>query len=147
MTLESLLSRIALALGIGLLIGLERGWHAREAEPGHRTAGIRTFAIYGLLGGTVAAVAEASGDLASAGAGIVLALGFAAYAAAIALFCREANQADGTFSATTAIAGTNDLGLQRQPFDRGQSGICRPSVSELKLLQGHALRNASEATR
>jgi uncharacterized membrane protein YhiD involved in acid resistance len=48
MDLEELLSRLALALGIGLLIGLERGWRTREAAPGSRsTAGIRTFAISG----------------------------------------------------------------------------------------------------
>jgi uncharacterized membrane protein (DUF4010 family) len=105
MDLQSLLSRVALALGIGLLIGLERGWRTREAEPGHRTAGIRTFAISGLLGGIVAAVAQASGGPASAGGGILLALSFAAYAAVFAVFCRDENRAEGTFSATTAIAG------------------------------------------
>ena len=53
MDLEDQLSRVALAFGIGLLIGLERGWRTREAAPGSRTAGIRTFAITGLLGGIV----------------------------------------------------------------------------------------------
>jgi uncharacterized membrane protein (DUF4010 family) len=105
MELESLLPRVALALGIGLLIGLERGWRTREAEPGSRTAGIRTFALSGLLGGIIAAVAKAAGGPASAGGGIVLALGFTAYSAVIAAFCREENRADGTFSATTAVAG------------------------------------------
>ena len=32
-------------------------------------------------------------------------MGFAAYAAVITVFCREENKAEGTFSATTAIAG------------------------------------------
>ncbi len=105
MDLESLLPRVALALGIGLLIGIERAWRTREAEPGHRTAGIRTFAISGLLGGIVAATAQASGGPASAGGGILLALGFAAHAAVIAVFCRDENRAEGTFSATTAVAG------------------------------------------
>ena len=45
MQFEVLLPRMALALGIGLLIGLERGWRTRAAESGSRTAGIRTFAI------------------------------------------------------------------------------------------------------
>ena len=36
MNIEDLLSRFAVALGVGLLIGLERGWHAREAESGAR---------------------------------------------------------------------------------------------------------------
>jgi uncharacterized membrane protein (DUF4010 family) len=102
MDLEQLLSRIALALGIGLLIGLERGWRTREAESGSRAAGIRTFAISGLLGGIVGAIAAAAGGIASA---IVFAAGFAAYAAMITVFTREENKAAGTVSATTAVAG------------------------------------------
>ncbi|MGO4915856.1 MgtC/SapB family protein [Pseudogemmobacter sp. W21_MBD1_M6] len=43
--------RLGLALAIGLLLGLERGWHGRKAAEGDRTAGIRTFALTGLLGG------------------------------------------------------------------------------------------------
>ncbi len=105
MSFEDLLSRIALALGIGLLIGLERGWQRREAEPGSRTAGIRTFAISGLLGGVTGAIAQAVGSLSGVGSGIVFAAGFATYAAVITVFTREENLADGRFSATTAIAG------------------------------------------
>jgi hypothetical protein len=59
--LEALLSRVALACGIGLLIGLERGWRTRDASPGSRTAGVRTFAIAGLLGGIVGALARGAG--------------------------------------------------------------------------------------
>ncbi len=104
MPIEDLLSHFAVALGIGLLIGLERGWKARKDQPGSRTAGIRTFAITGLLGGTVGAMALALGGAASAAGGLVLGLGFAAYAAVIALFCLEENRADKSYSATTAIA-------------------------------------------
>lgn len=42
---------LLLATGIGLLIGLERGWRHRAAREGERTAGIRTFALLGLGGG------------------------------------------------------------------------------------------------
>nr|WP_256375372.1 MgtC/SapB family protein [Bradyrhizobium sp. WSM3983] len=102
--------RLAVALGIGLLIGLERGWRRRQASLGSRAPGIRTFAISGLLGGVIAALALALSSRASAGAasavgGIVLGLGFAAYAAVVTLFTRDENRAVGTFSATTAIAG------------------------------------------
>lgn len=45
MSLEELSSRLALAFGIGLLIGLERGWHTREGRSGTRSAGVRTFAM------------------------------------------------------------------------------------------------------
>src|SRR5882757_4095208 len=110
MDIQELISRLAVALGIGLLIGLERGWRRRQASPGSRAAGIRTFAISGLLGGVIAALAQpllsqASGGAASAAGSIVLGFGFAAYAAVITVFTRDENRAAGAFSATTAIAG------------------------------------------
>jgi hypothetical protein len=110
MDLQELISRLAVALGIGLLIGLERGWRRRQASPGSRAAGIRTFAISGLLGGVIAALAQplssqASGGAASAVGAIVLGFGFAAYAAVITVFTRDENRAVGAVSATTAIAG------------------------------------------
>jgi uncharacterized membrane protein (DUF4010 family) len=43
--------RLALALAIGFLVGVERGWRARDVAEGGRTAGIRTYALSGLLGG------------------------------------------------------------------------------------------------
>jgi uncharacterized membrane protein (DUF4010 family) len=43
--------RLGVALAIGLLIGLERGWERRELPEGRRAAGLRTFGIIGLLGG------------------------------------------------------------------------------------------------
>jgi uncharacterized membrane protein (DUF4010 family) len=100
MDLQELLSRFAVALGIGLLIGLERGWRTREMQSGSRTAGIRTFAVSGLLGAVAAALSQAAGT----GAGFVLGASFAAFAAVMTVFCREENKASGTFSATTAIA-------------------------------------------
>jgi uncharacterized membrane protein (DUF4010 family) len=102
---NELLPRIALALGIGLLIGLERGWRLREAESGSRAAGIRTFAISGLLGGIAAAIAALAGGIASPGGGIVLAASFATYAAVMASFSRDENRDAGNHSATTTVAG------------------------------------------
>jgi uncharacterized membrane protein (DUF4010 family) len=104
MDTDELLSRFAVALGIGLLIGLERGWRAREEEPGSRTAGVRTFAISALLGGLVGALAQALGGAATAGGGILIGIGLAAFAAVMAVFCLEENRADKIYSATTAIA-------------------------------------------
>jgi uncharacterized membrane protein (DUF4010 family) len=42
---------LALALAIGFLVGVERGWRARDVAEGGRTAGMRTYALSGLLGG------------------------------------------------------------------------------------------------
>jgi len=43
--------RLAVALAIGLLVGIERGWKGREADEGEREIGLRTLALIGLLGG------------------------------------------------------------------------------------------------
>jgi uncharacterized membrane protein (DUF4010 family) len=50
-TLLADLRALALALAIGLLLGVQRGWTERTAEPGTRVAGIRTFGLIGLIGG------------------------------------------------------------------------------------------------
>jgi uncharacterized membrane protein (DUF4010 family) len=102
--LEALLSRVALACGIGLLIGLERGWRTRDASPGSRTAGVRTFAISGLLGGIVGALSRGAGGELSVAGSLLIAVTFAAFAAVFMRFARDENQATKTFSATTTIA-------------------------------------------
>lgn len=52
------LTGIGMALAAGLLIGLERGWHQRDLPDGHRVAGLRTFALIGLLGGLSGLLAQ-----------------------------------------------------------------------------------------
>ena len=49
---------LAIALLLGAVIGLERGWGARSQASGERIAGIRTFALIGLLGGVAALLAK-----------------------------------------------------------------------------------------
>jgi len=46
-------ARLAVALAIGLLVGIERGWQRRGSEEGQRVAGLRTYALIGLVGGSV----------------------------------------------------------------------------------------------
>jgi len=41
---------LSIALAIGLLIGLERGWRTRELGEGMRVAGLRTYGMISLLG-------------------------------------------------------------------------------------------------
>lgn len=41
---------LLISLAIGLLIGIERGWHGMQQEKPH-LAGVRTFGLIGLLGG------------------------------------------------------------------------------------------------
>jgi uncharacterized membrane protein (DUF4010 family) len=49
------------SLAIGLLIGLERGWRAREAPEGQRFAGVRSYALLGLLGGILGLLSRTLG--------------------------------------------------------------------------------------
>nr|WP_300313803.1 MgtC/SapB family protein [Halomonas sp.] len=51
--------RLGIALLLGALIGIERGWVARERKSGERVAGIRTHALVGLLGGVAALLSKA----------------------------------------------------------------------------------------
>ncbi len=101
MEFQDLISRLALAFGIGLLFGLERGWRTREGAPGGRTAGIRTFTISGMLGGVLGALAQALGGI---GGGIAIGLGLVGFGAVMAVFCLEENRSRGIFSATTWVA-------------------------------------------
>jgi uncharacterized membrane protein (DUF4010 family) len=103
MDIDHLLSRLAVALGIGLLVGLERGWKSRAVAGGRRAAGIRTFALIGLLGGLIAALAQATGS--AVGTGLVLGFGFAVFATVFAVLERDADRAAGSYSATTTVAG------------------------------------------
>ncbi|MFG1430830.1 DUF4010 domain-containing protein [Xanthobacter sp. V2C-8] len=57
--MDHLIFHLAVSLAIGLLVGVERGWRERKEEEGSRTAGIRTFALIGLLGGVSAALSQA----------------------------------------------------------------------------------------
>jgi uncharacterized membrane protein (DUF4010 family) len=105
MDIENLMSHFAVAFGIGLLIGIERGWRTREDRSGSRTAGVRTFTIIGLLGGTIGVMAEATGRPINLSGAIILAVSFAAFAFTFVQMCRDENLADKNYSATTAIAG------------------------------------------
>jgi uncharacterized membrane protein (DUF4010 family) len=108
MEFQDLLLRVGLALGIGLLIGLERGWRTREEKAGRRAAGIRTFAVSGLLGGVIGALGLALGGT---GGGLVVGLGFAGYSAVMAVFFLEENRADKSLSATTLVAAMATFAL------------------------------------
>jgi uncharacterized membrane protein (DUF4010 family) len=59
----SLSFRLAIALALGLIIGIERGWERRESTEGERVAGIRSFSFVALLGGLAALLAEQFGVL------------------------------------------------------------------------------------
>lgn len=97
MDLLELATRLGLALALGFVIGLERGWKEREESEGHRTAGLRTFALIGLLGGIF-------GILSLDGERILIAAGFVLTGAALAAFMWREGGREGDYSATTLIA-------------------------------------------
>ncbi|VAX06923.1 MgtC family [hydrothermal vent metagenome] len=53
-----ILQQLGSALALGLLIGLERGWHMRKQSDGERVAGLRTYGLISLLGGIFALLAQ-----------------------------------------------------------------------------------------
>lgn len=95
-----LIQRFSVALAIGLIIGLERGWQTRDEGEGERAAGLRTHALAALLGAVWGAIAQIKGD----GGSIALGLAFLAFSAAIVLFRYRETARDGTFGATTVVA-------------------------------------------
>jgi uncharacterized membrane protein (DUF4010 family) len=60
---QLLFYRLGVALAIGLLVGIERGWVAREAREGERIAGVRTYGLIGLLGGVAGLLTDRFGAL------------------------------------------------------------------------------------
>lgn len=107
--MDSLIPRLGLALAIGLLVGLERGWRERDEPDGGRTAGIRTYGITGLFGGIVAALSLSLDSPA------VLAAGLLAFAAVFAWFKMRESIDDGSFSVTAVVAGLGVYCLARCP--------------------------------
>ena len=95
---QELFRRLAVALAIGLLIGLERGWQTREERDHQRTAGLRTFALTGLLGGICGLMSLVSSP-------IVLAAGLLVFAGALVLFSFLEATAEKNFSVTGVVAG------------------------------------------
>lgn len=49
---------LLIALLLGSIIGIQRGWVKRNSVEGSRVAGIRTYSLVGLLGGLVAILAS-----------------------------------------------------------------------------------------
>lgn len=91
------LENLALAFALGSLIGVERGWSSREAVPGSRVAGIRTFALLGLIGGVAGKLA--TGLHIAIGGGLLLVC-----AALVLIGYRQSLARGASVSATGAVA-------------------------------------------
>jgi uncharacterized membrane protein (DUF4010 family) len=97
--MDELIFRFGVALAIGLLVGLERGWRERDMQAGSRTAGIRTYGISGLLGGIFAALSQ------SMETALVFPAGFIGFAMIFAWFQAREAEHEKSFSVTSVVAG------------------------------------------
>lgn len=96
--LIEIFQRLAMALGIGFLVGVERGWKHREAPEGMRAAGLRTHAVIGLTGGIAGAMLPAIGSVGFAAVTL-------AFAGAFVTFKVRESLKDNDLSVTGTIAG------------------------------------------
>ena len=123
---EPLLYRLAVALGIGVIVGLERGWKTRDQHGGRRPAGIRTFTLAALFGGVLAAISTPDRyALLAAGALVLGALVIVGY------FITARDNHD--FGMTTELAllttyGLGAIAVRGAPFEAGCRFSRRPSA-------------------
>jgi uncharacterized membrane protein (DUF4010 family) len=120
-----LFQRLGVALAVGLLIGVERHWREREAAPGRRAAGLRTFGLIGLSGGVAAAV---SADPLWLGLALLAVIG------PVAWFERAEAEATGSLSVTSVVAAALTFALGALAV-RGQlQAAAAAAVAALGLL-------------
>ncbi len=124
------LYRLGVALAIGLLVGAERHWHERDAAAGHRTAGVRTFAILGLFGGVAGLLGPEAGG---AGQGLLIGAALLAALAALLPFALREAAAEGRFSATSVVAALATVALgalaaSGQPAAAGAAAVALTAI-------------------
>ncbi|MEJ2119198.1 MAG: MgtC/SapB family protein [Alphaproteobacteria bacterium] len=123
-----LFKRLGVALAAGMLIGLERGWHERAMPEGSRVAGIRTFAIIGLLGGLWALLGELVGEVA-------LGFAFLAFAVVMIIARVRATAKIDDYGITTVVAALVTFALGAIAL-RGQLSIAAAGAVVTALLLG-----------
>ncbi|MFW6257965.1 MAG: MgtC/SapB family protein [Halochromatium sp.] len=110
-----ILVELAVALAIGLLFGLERGWHGKQDGEHKKPAGVRTFALIGLLGGVGGVIAQVLSP-------IILGLMFVGFAgvaiSSLLLHLRESDETGNTTLVaellTFALAALSTQGHQTE---------------------------------
>lgn len=118
---------LGVSLGIGLLIGIERGWAQRDRAPGERAAGIRTFALLGLSGGVLGVLASGP----AAGMAIVAAVAFIALP--VIAYRDTLSHAGDSHSVTNAVAAilTLCLGMLATTGFESAAVICAAATMAL----------------
>src|SRR5690349_13093138 len=95
--LPAVIPGLAAALAVGLLVGLQRGWSVRDQAEGSRVAGLRTFALIGLMGGVLASLPAQMGPW-------PLAAGLLGLGVLMAVSYRESVRRDRNLSVTSSVA-------------------------------------------
>lgn len=140
--MDTLILQLGLALAIGLLVGVERGWRERDAREGGRVAGIRTYGISGLLGGIMAALAQ------SLGSAWVLIAGLVIFATIFAGYKTWEAVRDETFSVTGVVAGLGvfalgALAVTGAPRAAAAAGVALAAILASRDLLHQLLRSIS----
>jgi uncharacterized membrane protein (DUF4010 family) len=94
---DTIFFNLGLALALGLLIGVERGWQARAIAEGGRVAGVRTFGLIGLLGGLLEFLAHGTWE-------IFFGFGFLAFVILMAVAHVTEARATQSYGVTTIVA-------------------------------------------
>jgi uncharacterized membrane protein (DUF4010 family) len=95
---------LAVALAVGFLIGVERGWEKRESVEGSRVSGVRTYGLLGLLGGVMGLLAQQLG-------GALLGFAFLGIAGTLAAAYVVTVQRSPDVSITSAVTGVLTFAL------------------------------------
>ncbi len=88
---------LLIALAIGLMIGVERGWQERASHEGQRIAGVRTYGLIGLLGGSFGLLSQQYGEL-------ILGLGFIAASVVVGMIFLAKQNQSGEWGITSLVA-------------------------------------------
>ncbi len=109
MDLIDVFQRLGLAIAIGAAVGVERHWRERDEPEGARIAGIRTFTLIGMTGGISGLLDQ--GMAPSGLSGLIIASFLIVISVVLLRFGLMEARAEGSFSATTVIAGITTFGL------------------------------------
>jgi uncharacterized membrane protein (DUF4010 family) len=96
--MDTQLLPLLVALALGMLIGLQRGWHQRDTPAGGRIAGIRTFGLLALSGALAGVLTTPLGP------GIAIAMGLAVTLLLGLAHWLDSNN-DHDYGITTVVAG------------------------------------------
>ncbi len=135
MTEQETLARLALALAIGFLVGVERGWSEREEAEGTRVAGLRTFSLIGLFGGVWGLLSGVLGP-------VVLGFAFLALAGAMTLFKWQESLSQKDYGITTLVAALLTFSLGAYAILGDMTVAVAAAVAMVALLAAKAWLHA-----